>query len=125
MYKGIFWKTENGFISVKVKSDHDGVGLEPMGYSSKSGENFNHKLEWNKLPRSVTGGKPFNFYPRGRVEIKGGKATVWLTPALNNEEQLSSIRSEFELDGDELEIVVKPDGSKHYDCRKGNEYGQK
>ena len=88
MYKGIFWKTENGFISVKVKSDHDGVGLEPMGYSSKSGENFNHKLEWNKLPRSVTGGKPFNFYPRGRVEIKNGKATIWLNPSLNTPETI-------------------------------------
>ena len=121
MYKGVFWKTENGFIAVKVKCDRDGVRLEPAEYSSKSGENFNHKLEWNKLPRSVTGGKPYNFYPRGRVEIKNGKATVWLTPALNDEETVSKIKSEFGFDGEELTVAVKPDNSKHYEYMKGNE----
>ncbi len=119
MYKGIFWKTENGFLVIKVKCDRNGVGFEPAEYSSKSGENYNHKLEWKKLSRSVTGRKPYNWYPRGRVEIKNGKATVWLTPILNDEETVASIRSEFGLDTDGLKVTVRPDGSKHYEFRKG------
>ncbi|MBQ6677840.1 MAG: hypothetical protein IJM71_07315 [Clostridia bacterium] len=121
MFKGVFWKTESGLVAVKVKCGSDGVGLEPAEYSSKSGENFNHKLEWNKLPQSVTGGKPYNWYPRGRVEIKGGKATVWLTPALNDEETVSIIKTEFDLDTDGLTVMVKPDNSKHYEYLRGDE----
>ncbi len=119
MYKGIFWKTGSGLAAVKVKCGRGGAGLEPAEYSSKSGENFNHKLEWNKLPRSVTGGKPYNFYPRGRVEIRNGRATVWLNPALNTPEMIETIKKEFDLQDGEIKIEIKNDNSKHYgyeDC---------
>lgn len=51
VYKGIFWyvPNEKKLITVKVKCDRNGVALEDVDYSSKSGENFNHKAEWAKF----------------------------------------------------------------------------
>lgn len=48
-----------------------------------------------------------------RVEIKGGKAVIYLNPALNSEEMLAELTRLFGLD--ELDFVrVKNDGSRHY-----------
>lgn len=62
---------------------------------------------------NVTHGKEYNYYPRGRVEIKGGKAVIYLNPTLNSEEMLAELTRLFGLD--ELDFVrVKNDGSRHY-----------
>ena len=121
MKKGIFWCDSFGrdsphLIVVSVKCDADGRSDQLIDYSSKSGQNFNHKAEWQKLSRSVTGGQPFNYYPRGRVEIKNRKAIIYLNPDLNNTAILNMIMMDFELkDQHDLEsITVKSDGSDHY-----------
>ncbi len=102
MKKGIFWCDSFGrdsphLIVVSVHCDADGESDQPIDYSSKSGQNFNHKAEWQKLSRSVTGGQPFNYYPRGRVEIKYGNAIIYLNPDLNNATFLNKIMEDFEL----------------------------
>ena len=74
--------TKKKLIVKKAKCNSDGVALEHVEYSSKSMSNFNHKAEWSKLPKSVTNGQPYNYYPRGRVEIKNNKAKVYLNPVL-------------------------------------------
>ena len=112
MYKGVFWFIGGRIVSVKVACRADGAAAEACVYSSKSGDNFNHRAEWEKLPRAATHGKPFDFFPRGRVEIKNGAATVWLNPTLNEPKTLSAIKSEFRLDG--VKTAVKADGSEHY-----------
>lgn len=121
MKKGIFWCDSFGcdsphLIVVSVKCDADGKSDRPIDFSSKSGQNFNHKAEWQKLSRSVTRGQPFNYYPRGRVEIKNRKATVYLNPDLNNTVVLNEIIENFELKNqqDLKSIAVKSDGSSHY-----------
>ena len=121
MKKGIFWCDSFGcdsphLIVVSVKCDADGKSDRPIDFSSKSGQNFNHKAEWQKLSRSVTRGQPFNYYTRGRVEIKNRKATVYLNPDLNNTVVLNKIIEEFELKNqqDLKSIAVKSDGSSHY-----------
>ena len=121
MKKGIFWCDSFGrdsphLIVVSVKCDADGKSDRPIDFSSKSGQNFNHKAEWQKLSRSVTRGQPFNYYPRGRVEIKNRKATIYLNPDLNNTVVLNQIIEEFELKNQQglKSIAVKSDGSSHY-----------
>lgn len=52
---------------------------------------------------NITHGKEYNYYPRGRVEIKGGKAVIYLNPALNSEEMLAELTRLFGLD--ELDFV--------------------
>lgn len=74
---------------------------------------FNHKAEWQKLPKSLTGGKPYHYYPRGRVEVKRNKATVYLNPQLNREDVLVQIDKEFGLAGLSC-VCVKSNGSSHY-----------
>ena len=47
------------------------------------------------------------------MEIKGGKAVIYLNPALNSEEMLTELTRLVGLD--ELDFVmVKFDGSRHY-----------
>lgn len=67
--KGIFWyePNEHKLFTVKVRCNEKGIALEPVVYSSKSGENFNHKVEWAKLPKEITNGNPYNYYPRGKL----------------------------------------------------------
>lgn len=102
-------------IAVCVSCDKDGNAIEPVEFSSKSGENFNHKLEWKKLKSSVTSGHSFDYYPRGRVEIKSSKAMVFLNPTINNEDITSMIIEKFGLSSVDLTSVkFKSDGSRHY-----------
>ena len=120
MRKGIFWCTNFDaecpkLIAVSVACDKNGDAKEPVQFSSKSGNNFNHRPEWERLDRSITAGRPFNHYPRGRVEIKNGKATVFLNPAINKECIVRRIMDAFELMTGELNCInIKSDGSSHY-----------
>ena len=119
MKKGVFWcRNVNNpqLIVVSAECTSDGVVYSSESLSSKSGDNFNHKIEWEKLGRRITEGKPFNYYPRGRVEIKKRKATIYLNPTLNDPTILAKNIKEFELaTPQELDtITVKNDGSNHY-----------
>ena len=74
IYKGIFWLIEGELYTNKLECDKSGNVIgDGSGLNSKSGDNFNHRLTWEGLPKNVTHGKEYNYYPRGRVEIKGGK----------------------------------------------------
>lgn len=80
VFKGIFWiKPPDELVVLKVKCDIWGNLLKdiPPEMLSKSGGNFNHKNTWSTLPKAVTSGKAYNFYPRGRVEIRNEKAVVF------------------------------------------------
>ena len=121
MKKGIFWcidadTPDPHLITVSVSCNADGDADSSAVFSSKSGENFNHKAEWEKLDKSVRNGFAYNYYPRGRVEVKNGKATIFLNPDINQEHILRLVFETFELRlSDELKtVVVKSDGSRHY-----------
>ena len=120
MKKGIFWCTDSdteapALITVSVACDKSGDSREPVQFSSKSDNNFNHRLEWERFGRSITAGRPFDYYPCGRVEIKNGKATVFLNPAINKECIVRRIMDVFELMTGELNCInIKSDGSSHY-----------
>ncbi len=117
LYKGIFWcdPQQGRLITRKVACDEYGNALEAVEYSSKSGENFNHKAEWAKLYRNITNGHLYNYYPRGRVEIKKKKVTIYLNPTLNEPKLIELIESEFNIFGKNLSIRIVNDGSAHYD----------
>lgn len=65
-----------------------------MQFSSRSGNNFDHRLEWERIDRKIAKVRSFNYYPRGRVEIKNSKATAFLDPILNKECIVSKVISE-------------------------------
>lgn len=56
---------------------------------------------------------PWNYYPRGRVEIRYGKAIVYANPICFMLPKFEkTLREKFNL-GD-IELVYKADNSKHY-----------
>ncbi len=124
IYEGIFWikQDERGrFIPITVKSECDEFGnvLDArMNFSSKFEENFNHKEEW-KIFEAMPGGEyrglPYNYYPRGRVEIKNKKATVYLNPVICNEYIKQLILEEFGLIRNDVDVTFVTDSS--LDCK--------
>lgn len=120
MNKGIFWlitnrSGEEQLLTVKVSCDGMGTPLVPVVFSSKSGENFNHQVEWAKFSPRLTQGKAFNYYPRGRVEVKSGKVTVYCHPDLTQPPYRDWIIEEFEIP-ERSRFVA--DGSSHYKAKE-------
>ena len=127
MYKGIFWCyvlcfDDDMFIhnleTVRVQCDMNGNPLEPIEFSSKSGDNFNHEIEWEKIMADVRPGrrKPFDYYPRGRVEVKNGVIKVFANPVIvADEDAKDAVVHFFELKDVVDKIKWIADGSKHYE----------
>lgn len=118
MYKGIFWcykgfYEEYYFYTVKVRCDTNGTPLESIEFTSKSGDNFNHKVEWEKRGKI---GKPYNYYPRGRIEIRNGKIKIYANPILIADSVVQChIIEHFELEDEKTKIKWIPDYSTHYE----------
>lgn len=118
LFKGVFWIADNERYLYKIPCNNDGdvIGGTEYPLNSKDGANYNHKLLWNELPKRITCGKPFDYFPRGRVEIRNSKATVYLNPDINYREIQDYIISTFGLT---VSCGVKNvrfvlDGSNHY-----------
>ena len=115
MKKGIFWHlSKKSFIIVSVACDENGKAEKQAVFSSKSGNNFNHKAEWAKLSKRVTKGRPYNYYPRGRVEIYGKSIKIFLNTDINRKEIIEEIIKRFDLSDTKKEIKIINDGSSHY-----------
>ena len=126
MYKGIFWYYVTYFdddmysynlLPVYVKCDINGNSLEECKFSSKSGNNFNHKIEWDKMHSQdkIRQRHPYNYSPRGRVEIRNGIIKVYANPViLDDEKAINHIIELFELVDYKESIRWISDNSKHY-----------
>ena len=122
VFKGIFWiKPSSRLVTLKVGCDSCGNLLEdiPPDMLSKSGGNFNHKNAWNALPKSVTENKEYDFYPRGRAEIRNGKAIIFTNYITEKLKQ--KIIGSFYLSAENgiRQVVFKIDNSKHYKYTAG------
>lgn len=97
----LFWYVDGELLCFPVSGDEaDTVGN-------------NHRRFWKTLPHSLTGGMSYNYFPRGRVELRHGKAVVYLHPSLCTPEIDARIRHAFSLP-DEMQLSLKADGSRHY-----------
>ena len=116
-FKGIFWIKPNGELLVlKVKCDSFGNLLEdiPCDMLSKSNGNFNHKNAWHALSKSVTDNQEYNFYPRGRTEIRNGKAIIF-TNYITEQLKQKIINAFCLFTENEIEqVIFKTDNSPHY-----------
>ena len=121
--KGIFWIVERENLKnnepylFRIPVDPVGVPcfLTPiLPLNSKHGDNYNHKQTWERyVPAELRRGKPYNYYPRGRVEIKErGKAKIFLNPNIATDEIIAYIVEKFRLQHREVKVIA--DGSKHY-----------
>ncbi|MCR5817098.1 MAG: hypothetical protein K6F91_09465 [Ruminococcus sp.] len=117
LYKGLFWVrdiNECDIIALRFESDENGVPAD----STISSKDINHKRLWEQLDSVITGGMPYNFYPRGRVELRRGKALIFCSPHICTDKLKTLITEYFGLTADNgiKEVILKADGSAHYRC---------
>lgn len=129
LQKGIFWIVDldnidnNSKYCFTIDSDINGNPLCDLDLlNSKNGETYNHEKTWNQLDKKYTFNKKYNYFPRGRVEINHGKATIYLNPNINTDEVIDFIVDNFHLTGYNgiNNIKVISDGSDHYKCYLDN-----
>ena len=126
MRKGLFWLIDesvdpqlctNQLLFFAAECDKNGSVLNNQKpYNSRKGDSYAHKQSWEAATKDSSRrirNKPWDFFPRGRVEISNGKATVYHNPMLAewSEFEYAVIRG-FELEG--FSVEFKPDYSKHY-----------
>jgi len=128
MKKGLFWAIDNGgermILAYPAACDMSGAveaGQPP--YNSKKGDSFSHERSWplavESLPQRIRN-KAWNHFPRGRVEVANGKATVYYNPVLADWADFeAAVICEFELDDFPVRFV--PDYSSHYESEDRNE----
>lgn len=104
--KGPFWL----ICSIDSKGDVDDFKLIAYPVSIDT-PTPSHKNIWNMCKDKIN--KPWNFYPRGRVEIRNNKAIIFANPYCFEYKNLDeNLRESFNL-GD-LQIEYKTDNSNHY-----------
>ena len=99
--RGMFWYVDGELLCFPVS----GAEVDTVGN--------NHRRFWKTLPYSLTGGMPYNYFPCGRIELRHGKALVYLHPTLCTPKIDIRIRHAFSLP-DEMQLSLKADGSRHY-----------
>lgn len=113
--KGIFWfvkKDEDDELHIlylDIPIDSEFVG------NSKNGLTYTHEKTWEDLASdepSEIRNKEWNYFPRGRVEIRNNKATIYLNPHINIPMYQESIIKAFNLQRIPHRFVS--DGSSHY-----------
>ena len=119
LHKGVFWIADDSEKYVfRIPCDRNGnvIGETAYPLNSKDGSNYNHKNLWAALPKALTLGHPFDYFPRGRVEIRNAKATVYLNPDINTQKIQSLIVRCFGLTEENAIRSVRfvSDGSTHY-----------
>jgi len=128
MRKGLFWVIPDNdgdrkLLTYTAVCDNNGVAAKGQpAYNSKKGDSFAHKNSWQlaaeKLSMKIRG-KPWDYFPRGRVEIANNKATIYYNPLLSEWSGFEAvIRRDFELD--DLPVRFAPDYSKHYKSGEEN-----
>lgn len=120
--KGLFWlvRTKQGSFQIlccKLLCFRDGVTIEEVETGFCENDGISHKDAWDKMQKDdTTKNKPYNYFPRGRVEIKKGKAIIYANPVLCNDSVINRIKESFglTLSNGINKIKIKADNSRHY-----------
>ena len=103
--KGVFWLIEGNILAVPYDEKF------PYGVS-RSGDTYVHKKIWEYVkPEGCK--QTYNYYPRGRVEVKKtGKVVVYMNPNINSK-YIKDIIKKFHL-SEQPRVIC--DHSRHYKC---------
>jgi len=114
------WDFDDYYIlALHIPCDLEG-GTSFSGFNSRKGTSITHERTWKDLEGSRPEGKhSWNYYPRGRVEISGGKARIFLNPVIFNCKLFKeSLIKEFNLQ--RLPVKIIADNSFHYNSHSEN-----
>ena len=109
--RGIFWVIDDKLCAFPfIENSEYGV--------AKSGTTYNHKKLWEYVkPKGCN--KPFDYYPRGRVEFSGkGRPVIYMNPNIDNS-YVKDIKTQFGLREDPQ---IRYDYSVHYRCHLDDGY---
>lgn len=109
--RGVFWVADGRLLAFPFQEG------DPVG-TAKSGQTYNHQKLWEAVrPKGCK--KPFDYYPRGRVELsRSGGGVLYMSPHVP-ESLLPEIRAAFGLGSDP---IVHYDHSVHYRCHLDEGY---
>ena len=112
MKRGVFWLIDDRLYAYPFD------GSYPEGIA-KSGNTYNHKKLWDSIkPKRFQ--VPFDYFPRGRVEITNqNKPVIYMSPHIGKE-WLEQIMLVFEISA---VPVIRYDHSIHYHCFLDRENG--
>lgn len=103
--RGVFWIIDGEVLSFPFHNDIYSQGI------SKSGLTYNHKNLWPQVkPKGCN--KPYNYYPRGRVELGRNYPTIYVNCNFAKPD-LTQVKNDFNLQ-EEPKVVI--DTSAHYRC---------
>ena len=112
MKRGVFWLINGKLFAFPFDGNH------PEGIA-KSGNTYNHKKLWDSL-KPTGRNVPFDYYPRGRVEITNqDEPVIYMSPHIGAE-WLGQIMLAFEI---AAVPVIRYDHSIHYHCYLDRENG--
>ena len=108
--RGVFWVVDDELLAFPFGDVDYDYGI------SKSGNTYNHKRLWDYIkPKKCN--KPFDYYPRGRVEFSSkGEPIIYMNPNIS-EDLIPNIKVAFGLRSDP---IVRLDYSDHYKCYLDN-----
>lgn len=127
LYRGIFWIKDiddlyNTNVCFQIPCDSNG-DIDPdfeisTTMSSTNTTNYNHQRVWNTLDKKYTNNKAYNYYPRGRIEIHNGIATIYASPYIDRNDIISWTTDKFNLTNHNgiKKVRFIADGSEHYKC---------
>lgn len=103
--RGVFWIIDGKLFAFPYSEEYS-CGI------AKSGVTYNHKKLWKEVnPKSSN--VPYNYYPRGRVEITNrGKAIIYASPHVDKYD-IDAVKVEF---GIRENPKICYDYSEHYKC---------
>ena len=129
--KGIFWFicgfnerdecdfAETEMIAFPVSCDREGKVSGNPDFNSRKGNAYNHKETWASFVKHRKDLRKYgwNYFPRGRVEIAGGRALLYLNINIIRYEGFwRDIVNMFHLKGLDVRVIV--DNSAHYHCHE-------
>ena len=111
-YRGVFWVVDGALLAYPFI---EGVYA---GGTARSGVTYNHKKLWAQLHGSL--GKPYNYYPRGRVDADNrGQPVIYMSPRVPLS-LLLEIQAAFAIT---TEPLLRYDNSRHYRCHLDDGWG--
>lgn len=127
LYRGIFWIKDldnlyNNDLYFQIPCDSNGnidSDFEiSTTMSSTNTTNYNHQRVWNTLDKKYTDNKAYNYYPRGRIEIHNGIATIYASPYIDSNNIIEWTIDKFNLTEHNgiKKVRFIADGSEHYKC---------